>query len=282
MKQSKSLITLNEPNSMVSESYKMFRTNLNYMNVDVKQQVILFTSSTSEEGKTTTVCNTAVEYAKYGYKTLLIECDLRKARVHHIFNIAQSPGLTNVIAENQEVHMLVNRIAADDLHHLDVLTAGPLPPSAAEMVASKKMERLIDELRTEYDIILIDAPPVLTVADAAILSRFVDGVIIIAATQQTKKQALVQAKKHLEKVEANILGVVLTKVDIKRSGYYYGYKSYYGHEHKKGMKKLFSKKKKVDYLDGSKKHNVKPITNINDVKGHNESKEVRKSSEARI
>lgn len=251
MSKSKSLITILKPTSMVSESYKMFRTNLNYMNVDTKLQVILFTSSMSEEGKTTTVCNTAIEYARAGYKTLLIESDLRKARVHEIYEISQSPGVTNVLTEDVDPVSVVKRIKLKDKEHLDVMTAGPLPPSPAELLASKKMADMVVKLRDVYDMILIDAPPVITVTDAAILSRIVDGVIVIAAAKETKKEALFQAKRHLDKVEANVLGVVLTKVDVKTSGYYYGYKSYYGHDKKK--KKLFGKKKHVDYMSDKKK-----------------------------
>lgn len=250
MRNSKTLITLREPNSMVSESYKMLRTNLSYMNVDNNNQVILFTSSSSEEGKTTTICNLAVEMAKSGSKVLLIESDLRKARIHNIFHLPQSPGVVNVLLKDFPLTDTVWQVK--DLPNLDILTAGPLPPSPADLLSSKKFEEMIKDARGEYDKILIDAPPVLTVTDAAIVSRLVDGVIIIAASGETKKDILVQAKKHLEKVEANVLGVVLTKVELSKSTYYSGYKSYYGSDKKTGFLGLFGKKKRdsdMDYLD---------------------------------
>lgn len=192
---SKSLITINEPNSLATESYKMFRTNLNYVNVDSDIQVIMFTSSTSEEGKTTSSCNTAISLAQAGEKVLLVECDLRKARVHTIMGLPQSPGLTNLIARNNDFDKSVQAI--EEIPGLDVLTAGgPFPPAPAELLHSKMIENVIEEARGKYDKIVIDAPPILHVTDAGILSRLVDGgVILVVASNESKKQSIVHAKK---------------------------------------------------------------------------------------
>ena len=250
MSKSKSLITLLKPNSVASESYKMLRSNLNYMNVDGDNQVILFTSSSAEEGKTTTVCNTAVELAKSGYKTLLIECDLRKARIHHIFEVPQSPGVTNILAQDEKLEHVVHKITG--IENLGVITAGPLPPSPVELIESKKFTDMIEVAKSQYDKILIDAPPLLSVTDAVVISKVADGVIIIAAAEETRIEILKLAYKQLEKVNAKVFGVVLTKVNIKKNGYYYGYKSYYGNDDKKGLHKLFGKKRRrkgVDYLE---------------------------------
>lgn len=225
---SQSLITLNEPMSHVSESYKMFRTNLNYMNIDQENRVLLFTSSMTEEGKTTSISNAAVSFALEGKKVLLMECDLRKARIHEVFNLPQFPGLTNLLSEKKSLQSVVKVL--DELTNLHVLVSGPLPPDPAEMLGSRAFEKLIEDARNVYDMILIDAPPVLAVTDAAVLSRLADGVVMVLAAKETKKEAARKVKQALEKVGANILGVLLTKTVInKDNGYYY----YYGNKENK-------------------------------------------------
>lgn len=224
---SKSLITLNEPQSMVTESYKMFRTNLNYKNIDQENKVILFTSTSSEEGKTTSIANTAISIAQTGKKVLLIECDLRKARIHELFNLPQGPGLTNLLADKKVLADVVQPMK--DILNLHILTSGPLPPDPSEMLSSRTFEKIVEGAKAEYDMILIDAPPVLSVTDAAILSKLVDGVILIVAMKETKKEAVKKARKALLQVGANILGVLITKAEMKKSSYYY----YYGVDKKK-------------------------------------------------
>lgn len=244
----KKLITATRPNSAVAESYTTFRTNLNYMNVDSINQVILFTSSLSGEGKSTTISNVAVEFASHGEKTLLIECDLRRAKIHDFFSITQSPGLMNILVEDYKLSDVVTSI--DGVDNLDVLTAGPLPPAPSEIVSSKKLRDIIKEARDSYDKILIDAPPILVVADALILSNIVDSVVVIVASNSTKKDAFTKAIKQMRQVEANILGVVLTKASGKRNSYY-GDNAYYGEKEKK-MFKSSKSRKKLDYLDDNK------------------------------
>lgn len=224
---SKSLIVQNEPMSLVSESYKMFRTNLSYMDIDKENQVLLFTSAQAEEGKTTTIANTALSFAKAGKKTLLIECDLRKARIHDVFNLNQAPGLTNVLAKKSELENVIHNIGGE--LNLDIVTAGPLPPAPTELLASNAMENFMREARASYDMILIDAPPILNVTDAALLSRLVDGIIMVIAYNETKKDAAIHAKRALDKVGAPVLGAIMTKVEMSSGrGHYYNYGSYYG------------------------------------------------------
>lgn len=147
-------------------------------------------------------------------------------------DLPQQPGISYVIAENAQMSDVVWSI--DEVEQLEVMTAGPFPPSPAELLGSKMIEDLIQEARGVYDKIIIDAPPILHVTDAGILSRLVDGVIIVAAANQTKKDSLKQAKKALEKVNANLLGVLLTKVKLGYGSYYYhNYKNYYTKDEKK-------------------------------------------------
>lgn len=230
---SKNLITLSDPHSMVSESYKMFRTNLSYLNIDQEKKVILFTSTTSEEGKTTSIANTAISFAQAGKKVLLIECDLRKARVHELFRLPQEPGLTNMLVDKKGLSEVIQ--IKSEISNLHILTSGPLPPNPSEMLSSHLFEKLILEARADYDMILIDAPPVLSVTDAAIISKVVDGVVLIIAYKETKKEAAKKAQKTLNKVNAHILGVLMTKAEIKKnSSYYY----YYGNDKKKKKKSI--------------------------------------------
>lgn len=227
MFRSKSLIAINEPHSMATESYKMFRTNLHYMNVDTKNQVLLFTSSFTEEGKTTTVANTAITYAQADQKVLVIECDLRKARLHELFALQMTPGLTNCLADNTALEKSVQII--EELPNLHVLTSGALPPNPAEVLSSQKMKALIEKAREQYDIVILDTPPVLSVTDAIVLTPYVDGVVICVATHVTKTEELKKAKKALNQVGAKVLGVLMTKAEVKNKKYY----AYYGQDKKK-------------------------------------------------
>lgn len=244
---SRDLITLNDSKCLASESYKMFRSNLCYMNVDDDKQVIMFTSSLAEEGKTTSISNAAISFAQDGKKTLLIECDLRKARAHSVFNVPQVPGLTNILVHHEPLENVVNNIEEEPL--LDVLTAGPLPPSPAELLGSKALEKLIEEARKHYDKILVDAPPVLSVTDTVVLNRLVDGVVLVVAAGDTHKDTVRKALKALNKIEVNLLGALISKMDVKRSSYYdyYRYGYTYGDDRmsRNPLKHFFKRKKEL-------------------------------------
>ncbi|PKM51015.1 MAG: capsular biosynthesis protein [Firmicutes bacterium HGW-Firmicutes-7] len=223
-KRSKDLISLNEPNSFIAESYKMFRTNINYLNINGKNQVLMLTSSMSEEGKTTTICNLAVTMAKDNKKVLLIECDLRRPRVHELFKVNQIPGLTNIIYDNLILSEIIQRV--DNVDGLDILTSGVIPLQASELLNSAAFKNIIQDARNLYDVILIDTPPLLSVTDAAIISLLVDGVILTVAANQTKKSVISKSYKVLNNINSNVLGVVLTKMDNKKHNKYYN-DSYY-------------------------------------------------------
>lgn len=214
-----SLIAMNEPHSIVAESYKMLRTNLHYMNVDNACRVMIFTSSLSGEGKTTSILNTAITFAQADKRVLVVDCDLRKANVHTLCNLNQSPGLTHYLADSMPVERLIQRI--EGVENLHVITSGILPPNPAEILSTKKMEQLISSFRVDYDYIFIDSPPVLAVVDALVISKYADGVVLIAAVHETKVDALIRAKKMFEKVETKIVGVLMTKAGNKNKKYLY-------------------------------------------------------------
>lgn len=217
-----SLITLTNPSSRVTESYKLLRTNLNFMNFQNKYQVILFTSGAKEEGKTTTICNLAITLAQSGKSVLLIDADMRLPRVGKVFDINESkPGLSNMLVDGLILDAVVNNV--DELEKFDILTAGNHQVSPTELLNSDAFEKMILACRKEYDMILIDTPPVLSFADASIVSKVTDGVILVVAAYETKKSMIVDAKKNIDKVGGVLLGVVLTKVKYKKSAHYYGY-----------------------------------------------------------
>lgn len=219
------LITVSKPNSFITERYKMLRTNINYLNVDRNTKVVMITSSVSEEGKSTTVSNLAVTMAQDGKRVLVIDADLRRPKIHEIFQLSQMPGVTDVVYDSLFISEAIK--SYKKVNKLDILTAGKLPISASEFIGSEAFKNLIFEMKELYDIVLIDVPPVLSVSDAVIISQFVDGVILTVAANQTKKKLIVRSIKALNAVNANIIGTILTKVDKKIQKDYYKDNYYY-------------------------------------------------------
>src|SRR5690606_11347825 len=165
MTKSRSLITNTNPRSPISEQYRTIRTNLQFSAVDTELQAMLFTSSGAGEGKSITVANVAVVYAQQGKRVLLIDADLRKPTVHYSFRVDNVKGLSNLLVDNIPFVEVVHETNVENLH---VVTCGPIPPNPSELLASNKMERMIEELKQVYDVILIDSPPILAVTDAQI------------------------------------------------------------------------------------------------------------------
>lgn len=238
----KSLIALNDSKAPASEAYRMIRTNLEYTSIDRDKKVILFTSAKTKEGKTTTVVNLAITLAHSKHKVLLIDCDLRKPRIHKLFDLSNEYGVVNLLAKNKELNEVIQKVA--EIENLEVMTSGPIPPMPAELLSSDRMKALISDLSKNYDYILIDTPPVLSVTDAMILANMVDGVVLVVATGQTHMDAIKTAQKSLEKVNANILGVILSKAERGKNAYYYYHYDYnYGEDQKKKKGKIFKPKK---------------------------------------
>lgn len=221
------IIALLDPRSPITEAYRMLRTNLYFSGIDTKNQIIEVTSSDQAEGKTTTTINLALTLAQDGKKVLLIDCDLRKPRVHRYFYVDNHMGLTNLIVEGYEHTDIYYE--SDDLPSLHLVASGPLPPNPSEILGSKKMADYLNSLRSMYDYIIVDTPPVGRVTDGVVLAPVVDGVLLTVASGQSQAQITKRAKGLLDQVGANILGVVLTKVSKKNSGYgYEAYGGYYG------------------------------------------------------
>lgn len=218
------LITITNPKSPIAEAYRTLRTNIEFSNVDEDLKVICITSSGPSEGKTTTSCNLSEVFAQSGKRVLLIDGDLRKPRIHKVFKISGTKGLTNVLAGQMNLSDVAHYVGSD----LTVIPCGPIPPNPSELIASKRMKELVESLRQNYDLIIIDAPPVGVVTDSAILSTIVDGTVLVVASGKTEIENAKRAKQLLENVNSRILGVVMTMIPVTKKGYY-GYQ-YYSYE----------------------------------------------------
>ncbi|ADL07276.1 CpsD/CapB family tyrosine-protein kinase [Thermosediminibacter oceani] len=230
------LFVMDDPKSVVSEAFRVLRTNLQFSSIDRPLKKVVVTSSIPQEGKSTVIANLAVSIASAGSRVLLVDADLRRPKLYKLFLLENYKGLSNLLAEDLPLDTVVNTTKVENLH---VITSGPVPPNPAEVLGSAKMKNFLDEVASLYDMVLIDAPPVNSVADAAILSTLVDGVILVVEEGSTEREAAVAAKQQLDKVNARILGVVLNKVKQQKGGGYYYYYYYYGEgDHKRKKKKI--------------------------------------------
>lgn len=213
------LILEKQPKSIEAESYRILRTNIMYSSFDKEIKRILVTSAEPGEGKSITSGNLALAFAQDEKKTILIDCDLRRPSLHKKFRISNNKGLSDAIINKDKLNDCIQKRT----EYLDILTAGKIPPNPSEMLGSKAMSSLLDELSNTYDVIILDSPPVLAVTDAQILSTKVDGTILVVRGEKTKKDSVIAAKGVLNKVNANILGTVLNGGNKNKDNYYYHY-----------------------------------------------------------
>lgn len=211
------------------EAYKTFRTNLNFMTLGDGNKVIAITSSIPGEGKSNVTVNLGVTLAETGKKVLLIDCDLRKPAMRKYLRINKRiGGLSNVLSG--EISMDDAIVHFNDLH-IDALTAGAIPPNPAEMLGSEQMAHLLEELKKQYDYVLLDTPPVSVVTDAAVVGSMADGVIMVVRHKGVNVETAQLAKRNLDSAHVNILGAVMTDFDMKNTakstGYSYSYEYNY-------------------------------------------------------
>lgn len=213
------------PKTIASESIRGLRSNLFFSRADQKPQVILLTSATPQEGKTLVAVNLASSMAQSGCRTLVIDADMRRPRIHQTLGIENEAGLANILSGVSSPEAVIRRTC---IENLDVITAGPTPPNPAELLGSKLMTGILDGLRKHYEHIIIDTPPVTAVTDATILSQYSDGVVVISKAFVTPKELVRTAIETLQKVNSKIFGVVLNSVNMDKEGaYYYQYSYYY-------------------------------------------------------
>lgn len=225
----KGLITHFNPRSPISEAYRTLRTNLRFLIFNKQLKSILITSAYIGEGKSTITSNLAITMAQSENKVLLVDGDLRKPSLHYFFGVSNENGLTNLLVSKHENYQKF--IICTGIQNLDLLASGPTPPNPSELLGSDSMKKFLKTVSNDYDIILIDTPPVGTVTDAAVLSTMTDGVILVVSSGEVEIKLAQKAKDLLLKVNANILGVVLNKVRFNvYNGYYYNYYYYYSNK----------------------------------------------------
>jgi capsular exopolysaccharide family len=219
---STALITLEDNRSAMAEAYRHLRTSLLFSSAGKPPQTILVTSSQPSEGKTTTAINTAITLAQAGADVVLIDCDLRRPRLHQHFSLPNTTGLTNYLSGDRNTENLLKSYPG--LPKLKIITSGPIPPNPAELLSSTEMKNLLQFLKTSFNHVIIDSPPAISFTDAAILSTLTDGVVLVAMAGKSSIHLMRRFKQRLANIGARIYGVVLN--GIKPSSIEYGYYGY--------------------------------------------------------
>ena len=226
-KESAALALIDDARSPVAEAYRHLRTSLLLSSAGQPPKTILVTSSQPSEGKTTTAVNTAVMLAQTGADVLIIDCDLRRPRIHSHFNLSNAKGVTNYLSGEKDLDALVQTY--EKLPNLKLMTSGPIPPNPAELLGSDEMRKLLQEASKRFTHVIVDSPPSISFTDASILSTMVDGVMLVVHGGKSSRAVVRRAKQQLLDVGAHIYGVVLNNVNLEGSNsyYYYGYYGYY-------------------------------------------------------
>ncbi len=221
-----------------AESYRQLRTHLQFVGVDGGVRSVLVTSATPGEGKSTTAANLAIVLAESGVRVLLVDADLRRPRVDALLGLERSVGLTTVLTGRISLEDAVQEVSLGGT--LSVLTAGALPPNPSEMLASARMEQLVSDMTEQFDVVIIDSPPLVGVSDPSSLAAMVSGVLLVASADgRLHRDQLSQALENLQFVHARLFGLVLNRVDLGRRQGYYGYESHLETETKRSDRRRF-------------------------------------------
>lgn len=215
-------VVIETPNSPQAEAYRKLELNIRMNSIDNPYRVIQITSATPEDGKTTTAINLAAVYAEKGLKVIILDFDLRRPKIHRAFHKINDLGFYDFIVNERPIEELIIK----DDSKIDLLLTGNMLTAPHVILQSKKVADLIEKLRKEYDYIVIDSPPVLTVTDALVISNLADGVVYIASYKKTKKDQAKHGLKQLKENGANVIGAVLSNIDVKKTSGYYNYYYY--------------------------------------------------------
>jgi non-specific protein-tyrosine kinase len=225
------LVTVRHPRSPISEAFRSLRTNLQFAGVETPVRTLLVTSPSPSDGKTTVAANLASVIAQSGRNVVIVDADLRRPRIHKIFQLANRVGLTDQFIRTQD--RFDGSIKSTEVANLHAITSGNLPPNPSELLSSGRMSEILKLLGNQFNTVIIDSPPTLLVTDAIVLAQRVDGVLLVVKPSVTKWASLRHAIEQLQHVKANLLGVVVNDVNVGRSRYYY-YRGYYKQKYGKG------------------------------------------------
>lgn len=219
------LETYENPKSVLSEKFRGVRTNITFSTAEGKVDSLVITAERPDAGKSSITSNTAITYAQSGMKTLIIDGDMRKPTQHYLFQEQNFRGLSTAIVEGEPIE---SYIIPTRVNNLDLLAAGPIPPNPSELIASERFEKIFEELKNKYDMVIIDTPPILTVTDAQLFAKLTKNAVLVIDVSENNRNEVIRAKELIEKSGAKILGVILNKaiLDESTSSYYY----YYGEE----------------------------------------------------
>jgi capsular exopolysaccharide synthesis family protein len=218
------LVVHRRPTGGASEAARSIRTNLMFMNPDKPYKTMLVSSAAPAEGKTTVACSVAIAFAQGGQRVCIVDCDLRRPRLHRIFERQGEAGVTNVLVSQATIDEVAKPTGIDNLW---CIPAGPLPPNPADILHSERFRSFIRELGERFDRVVIDSPPLVAVTDSAIISTTTDAVIFVVRAFKTGKYLSAQGLRALRDVEAPVIGAVLNAVDLDHQEYSYYYYFYY-------------------------------------------------------
>ena len=264
MKSNKELIVQKDPKSPVSEVFRTLRTNIQFMNANKKLKTLLITSTFPGEGKSWVASNLAVTFAQAGNKVILIDADMRRGRQYKIFDALPRPGLSNYLSgmdlEEGEDPDISKYLQRTEVNNLLIMTAGNIPPNPSELLVSDQMNKLLKDLKSVCDIVVIDGTPCELVTDSVILSRIVDSTVIVTAHKETKKDNLEKIVRNIKNVGGNLAGVVINKMPVSIKKYNENY--YYASTTASTIDPEFKKREKEtkEIVNEDKKNNLDDLT----------------------
>lgn len=282
MKSNKELIVQKDPKSPVSEVFRTLRTNIQFMNANKKLKTLLITSTFPGEGKSWVASNLAVTFAQAGNKVILIDADMRKGRQYKIFDALPRPGLSNYLSgmdlEEGEDPDISKYLQRTEVNNLLIMTAGNIPPNPSELLVSDQMNKLLKDLKSVCDIVVIDGTPCELVTDSVILSRIVDSTVIVTAHKETKKDNLEKIVRNIKNVGGNLAGVVINKMPVSIKKYNENY--YYASTTASTIHPEFKKRKKEtkEIVNEDKKNNLGDLTDEIKKQSENFEKIIKKDS----
>jgi polysaccharide biosynthesis transport protein len=225
----RNLLAFKGDDSVITEAYRSLRTNLSFVSPDTPLRTVILTSAGPGEGKSLTISNLAMAYAQMGKKTLLIDTDLRRPVLHHLFQMKREPGFSELFMESPDYQKVIRSTGRENLW---IITAGMFTPNPAELIGSQKMVQHIEYFKNNFDMVFFDTPPVVAVTDAALLGTKVDGVLLVIKSHHTDRPVATRAVSILNNVGVKVIGTVLNDINLSNRYSSYGYYKYYYHYYK--------------------------------------------------